>query len=117
MTLIYGTSVGWTAPNIILFQSEKSPVGKLTTDELSPIPALLCVGGVIGTIIFGWATDKMGRKNILLFLALPEIVAFVLVLVGDHVYYIYAFRFLAGMFGGGFLVVVPIFVSEIADPK
>lgn len=117
LTLIYGISVGWTAPNIILFQSEDSPVGQLSTDELSPITSLLCVGGVLGTLFFGWATDKFGRKYLLLFMAIFEIISLVLILAGNHRYYIYVSRVFAGLFGGGVFVLIPIFVTEISDPK
>ena len=36
--------------------------------------ALLCVGGFIGTIAFGFITEKLGKKVALMILVIPHMV-------------------------------------------
>lgn len=102
---------------MLLFQSEASPIGMMNSDQISLIVSLLCIGGTVGTILFGLCSDVWGRKTMLLLIAIPQIVANVLLIVGTNSYYIYAARFLFGLAGGGGFIVVPIFVSEIAHER
>lgn len=117
LSVLYGISVGWAAPNMILFQSEESPVGVMNADQMSLIVSLLCVGGTLGTIIFGFAADFLGRKTSLILIAVPQLVSNVLLIVGNHYYYIYVARFLFGLAGGGSFIMIPMFVSEISHER
>lgn len=67
----------------------------------------------MGTIIFGCIVDIFGRKIVMISIAIPQIAANILVLIGTHYYYIYVARFLFGLAAGGVFIMVPIFVSEI----
>lgn len=117
MTLIYGISVGWAAPNFILFQSEDSPVGKLQTHQISLIASLICAGGVLGTCFFGWITDIWGRKIVLFLVALPQMLGLLLLAIGDNSVYIYVSRLLLGFGGGGVSILIPVFIAEISSEK
>lgn len=117
LTLIYGISVGWAAPNIVLFQSEDSPIGRLSTDQISLIASLLCAGAVVGTCFFGWISDIWGRKLVLFVVALPQMLGLLLLAIGDNCYYVYASRVLLGFGGGGVSILIPVFVAEISSEK
>lgn len=117
LTLVYGISVGWAAPNIVLFQTPQSPVGQLGTDQISLIASLLCAGGVLGTFFYGWISDIWGRKIVLFFAAVPQMIGLLLLAIGDHCYYIYASRVLLGFGGGGVSILVPVFIAEISSEK
>lgn len=117
LTLIYGISVGWAAPNIVLFQSEDSPIGQLETHQISLIASLLCAGGVLGTFFFGWITDIWGRKLVLFVVALPQMLGLLLLAIGDNCYYVYASRVLLGFGGGGVSILIPVFVAEISSER
>lgn len=117
LSVLYGISIGWAAPNTVLFQSEDSPIGIITSQQTSLIASLLCIGGTAGTIIFGVCSDVFGRKYMLLLTAIPQVIANILLLVGTNYYYIYAARFLFGLAGGGGFILVPIFVSEISHER
>lgn len=73
LSLLYGIALGWPSSNVVLLLSDESPLpsGKLNIDEASWVVGLLCVGGFIGNLLFGYITDKFGRKEPLLSLALP----------------------------------------------
>lgn len=72
----YGGSTGWTSPTIPVLQSPDTPLksGPLSDDQISWIGSLLCVGGLIGTFLFGWICDKYGRKFSISCMAIPQLV-------------------------------------------
>lgn len=102
---------------MLLFQSEASPIGMVTSNQASLIVSLLCIGGVLGTLIFGILSDVWGRKAMLLLLTIPQFVANVLILVGTNINCIYGARFLFGLSGGGAFLLIPIFISEISHER
>lgn len=62
-TFNYGCLAGWMSPILSLLKSEESPFGRPLTDyETSLMASLVCIGGLVGTIFFGFASDKYGRK-------------------------------------------------------
>lgn len=77
LTIAYGTSTGWPSSSFLLLESiENTPLpNALTVDELSWISSLLCVGGIAGTLLFGWLVGYISKKKLLLFTALPQLVS------------------------------------------
>lgn len=67
--------------------------------------SLLSLGGLFGNIIFGFITNRFGRRIPLFFVASLLIVSNVLILFAHHVYYLYVARILAGVFGGAAYVI------------
>lgn len=98
----------------MLFQTEHSPIGIMSSNQISWIASTLCIGGIFGTIIFGLTVDKFGRKIVMICIAIPQIVANILLIIGTNHYYIYCARFLFGLAAGGVFMIVPIFISEIS---
>ena len=76
LALGYGTIVGWTSPFLPVLQSNESPLktGPITLDEASWIGSLLCIGAIIGTLLFGWISERFGTKIAGCINALPIIV-------------------------------------------
>lgn len=102
---------------MLLYSSEDSPIGMLNSHQSSLIVSLLCIGGTAGTIIFGFLADVFGRKWMLLLIAVPQLVANLLILIGTNYYFMFTARFLFGLAGGGCYVLVPMFVSEISHER
>lgn len=77
LTLSYGITAGWSGPNIAILMSDETPLpsGKITMRQASWIASITCVGGTIGSLMFGYITNKLGRKIPLMFLAVPTIVS------------------------------------------
>lgn len=73
----YGVTAGWSSPNIRLLTSDESPLasGSITMEEASWVASLLCVGGVIGNLFFGFVTNAYGRKMPLILIVIPTIVS------------------------------------------
>ncbi|XP_070143279.1 facilitated trehalose transporter Tret1 isoform X3 [Drosophila kikkawai] len=116
MTLTHGIAVGWLSPSLRLLGSDHSPLGDpLTITEASWVGSLIGLGSMTGNIVFGLLIDRLGRKLCMYFLAIPNMMYWILIYTAQDVTYLYAGRFLAGMSGGGCYVVLPIFIAEIAD--
>lgn len=116
-SLTYGISNGWISPNLVSFQTDDSPIGRISQSEAALIVSSLCVGGLLGSIIFGFLADWCGRKKTIVWMALPQILASLLLLFGTHPHYVYMARFFYGLSGGGVFTVLPIFVSEISQER
>ncbi|XP_031622894.1 facilitated trehalose transporter Tret1-like isoform X2 [Contarinia nasturtii] len=112
----YGVVCGWSSPNIVLLTSDESPLssGKITMNEASWSASLICIGGLVGNICFGFITNRFGRKNPLIFITIPVIISWLLILYAQNFYYLAAARLLNGFTGGAIYTIVPPFLSEIA---
>lgn len=117
--LAYGLSTGWTSAAIPLLQSAESPLGcgPISNSEVSLIGSVLTVGGLAGTLMFGYAADEFGRKKSILLTAIPQIVGWILMYFAENASLLIAFRLLAGAAAGGVFTIVPVFVSEISENR
>ncbi len=72
----FGAALAWPSASLLILESEDSPLpsGPITVVEKSLISALMYLGGVLGCIFFGWASNKYGRKYPLMGAALPQLV-------------------------------------------
>lgn len=77
MTFNYGISVGWPSATLPLLRSEETPLpsGALTLFQASCIGSILCIGGAVGQVLFGWIADKYGRKPAMLLTSVPCVVS------------------------------------------
>ncbi|XP_031619245.1 facilitated trehalose transporter Tret1-like [Contarinia nasturtii] len=116
LTIGYGCTCGWTSPSIILLTSDETPLvsGKITMDEASWLAFLICVGGILGNIFFGFITNRFGRKLLLILISIPTNVNWLIIFFASNVYQLYVARIIGGFVGGGVFVIIPLFLSEIA---
>ncbi|XP_011181202.2 facilitated trehalose transporter Tret1 [Zeugodacus cucurbitae] len=119
ITFCNGIGLGWCAPMLAKLQSaSESPLDfTATVQQTSWIGSLVCVGGIIGNVLFGVLLDRIGRKACIYLLAIPHMCFWILVYVAPSIEYLYAARFTSGVTGGGTWVVLPIYIGEIADPN
>lgn len=145
-TIGYGLSVGWMASAFLVYDSDNCPLpsGRVPIEEIAWAASILGIGGLLGTVAVGWIADRVGRKNSLLAMAVPQIVStvllhsfdsrtvfecdmanfvcplqisYLLIIYAQNVYYLYTSRFLTGFVGGAVFVVIPIMVAEIAEDR
>ncbi|CAD7088661.1 unnamed protein product [Hermetia illucens] len=119
ITFSQGHGIAWCAPSLPLLQSENSPLisGPITVEEASWIGSMVCIGGVIGSFLFGVLADQVGRKKALYLLIIPHIGFWLLIMFGTTPVHLYIARLLSGTSGGGAFIVIPIFVADISDNK
>ncbi|XP_034239827.1 facilitated trehalose transporter Tret1-2 homolog [Thrips palmi] len=91
------------------------PGPPVTLEAMSWIVAVLCISCVVGTFIFGWLADVLGRKKAALIGAVPYVVSWLCVIFADEVAWLFIARVLAGLGGGSSLVVCPLYVGETSE--
>lgn len=119
ITLSHGCAIGWISPSIPYLKSSETHLvtGPLTAEDVSWIGALQSVGGVIGTIIFGIITEKLGKRRAFFLLAFPQTCFWLIVFFSTHAYHLYIGRVLAGITGGGAMRTVALYITEISENK
>lgn len=70
-----------------------------------------------GTLIFGATAAKFGKKVTLILLVMPNVTAWIIILMSEHIEHIYIARVMQGITGGGMLRTVPLFIAEISENK
>ncbi|XP_025405231.1 sugar transporter ERD6-like 6 [Sipha flava] len=112
--LMAGTTLGWSSPMMEYLVNDKSPV-YLTSSEESWMVTLIDVGNVVLSIPAGLMMDGIGRK-MSVYLTVPITLAgWILILIADHVWYLYVARFLHGCAMAISLIVSPSYVGEMAS--
>lgn len=77
ITLSHGCAIGWLSPFLPYLLSNDSHLnsGALTVEEASWVGSVLCVGGVLGSIFYGYLNGLIGKKYSLLLLVPPHLVS------------------------------------------
>lgn len=114
MALSVGTTLAWTSPVLPQLSKESSWL-VITTEEGSWIGSLLALGAILGAVPSGPMADKFGRKRTLLLLAAPFLLSWVIIIFASKLWLIYVARFIVGAAVGAACVVVPTYISEIAE--
>lgn len=81
------------------------------------IGSFVTLGGMTMCIPTGFLCDLIGRKKTLLFLILPFVVGWSLILFAKSVIMIYLGRLITGMAAGASCVAAPLYTSEIAESE
>lgn len=140
----YGASIGWASPGMIVLQSNETTLttGPLTKADSSWIQSIFMIGGLFGSILYGWvslicfifadiyvnlfvvvvafllqSTEAFGRKNSLISISIVQISSWILIIIAQSSFLFFISRFFAGLAGGGLYIVVPLYVSEISEDR
>ncbi|KAH8368900.1 hypothetical protein KR200_001005 [Drosophila serrata] len=115
-TFSHGLGVGWMSPVMRDLQTDQSPLDfPVLVDEVSWIGSLVGIGSVMGNLLAGSLQDRIGRKLVLFATAVPNTIFWFLIYFVQSVEFLYIGRLMAGMTGGASYVILPTFISEIAD--
>lgn len=115
-TFAMGTLLGWTSPAGDELM-DKSSFFHFSNSQMSWIGAFMAIGAAAVVVPIGFLTDKFGRKNLLLFLTLPFLIGWSLIIWAKSAEMFCIGRFITGMAGGAFTVIVPIYIGEIAENR
>lgn len=65
--------------------------------------------------LFGKSSDVIGRKWTLIFISVTEMIFYIVLALSNNIYYVYLARFIQGLCFSLNLVVMPLFIAEIAE--
>lgn len=114
MAIGAGTALAWTSPVLPELYKETSWL-VITKEQGSWISSLLALGAIAGAVPSGPMADKLGRKRTLLLLTAPFLLSWVIIIFASRLWLIYLARFIIGAAVGAACVVVPTYISEIAE--
>lgn len=115
-TFATGTIIGWTSQI-----SKELMDGKLgfpiTEDNLGWIASFNLLSAGLMALISGSLCDVVGRKRLLLILAIPLTIGWLLIYWATNIEMVYIGRFLTGMVGGANCALFAVYSNEIASNK
>uniref|UniRef100_A0AAG5D9P6 Major facilitator superfamily (MFS) profile domain-containing protein n=1 Tax=Anopheles atroparvus TaxID=41427 RepID=A0AAG5D9P6_ANOAO len=120
INLSHGAALGWVSPYLPVLMSTEQPLletGPVTVEQGSWIGSILCLGALFGAFLYGYLVEKIGIKRTLQALVVPHSGFWILTYLATSVHQLYLARFLAGVSGGGIIVVFPLFIADISDKK
>ncbi|XP_016964742.1 facilitated trehalose transporter Tret1 [Drosophila biarmipes] len=117
ISISYGAFCGWPSSSFLELSSENSPLdtGPLSPKDQGWVASNICLGGLFGTFFFTWLSDKIGRKWSLMWMALPNLLGWVIIPFARNPMHLIVARFIGGAAGGGCFTVIPIYISELAS--
>lgn len=119
IALAHGCAIGWLSPSLPYLRSTETHLtsGPASSEDVSWIGSSICVGGFVGTIIFGSIAQKFGKKVALIMLVVPHLTMWTLIFFSTHIHQLFIARVLGGLTGGGMLRTVSLYNAEISEPK
>lgn len=106
--IIYGYDNGVIGGAQIFFQTELG----LSTQQTELVVTAIVYGEVVGAIIAGMVTNKIGRKKSMILLTIGYCVFGILSALSVDMWMLFASRFFLGVAVGISLIAVPVFVAE-----
>ncbi|GAB0090688.1 hypothetical protein DMENIID0001_054390 [Sergentomyia squamirostris] len=117
--IVTGITLGWSSPVFPLLISDETPLpdGPISVQEASLITAIFYLSGCVGALVFGRLADYVGRKWAIILSAVPQFVAYILILFAQNGTHLLISRALSGLASNAQFIIVPIFLSEISETK
>lgn len=110
--------LAWSSPMLERLEStgDDNPLSApISATAKSWIGSLLALGAAFGPFPFAFIQDKFGRKNALLIIAIPFIIAYLMSAFATHVAMFYVLRIVAGISVAGVFTVLPTYIAEVSD--
>ncbi|XP_023017668.2 facilitated trehalose transporter Tret1 [Leptinotarsa decemlineata] len=111
-----GMTIGWTAPMIPYFMSEKTHI-KMTRSQADWLENFPLIGSIVGLPFTMHLVDKIGRRKSLMFSAFVMTLCWIVIAVADRVEYLYVARAVKGFGLNIAYVAAPMYVGEISHKK
>ncbi|XP_018338089.1 PREDICTED: facilitated trehalose transporter Tret1-like [Trachymyrmex septentrionalis] len=118
-SLSVGLNMGWASPSMSLLMNGDDagyPV-RLNLEEISWVASLLTLGAVPGCIISALTVNIIGRKNTMLFSAVPSVIGWLLIVFATSSPDLFISRFLSGLAMGMHTSITPMYLGEISPAK
>ncbi|CAH1375887.1 facilitated trehalose transporter Tret1-like [Tenebrio molitor] len=119
LPFIVGVVSAWSSsviPHLENDDLDQIPIGrKINQTEASWIGSLTAMGAIFSSLIFGYFTQKIGRKAMGIIVILPFFIAFLITAFANIIELFYIGRILMGFGTGGMFFASPIYLVEIAE--
>ncbi|XP_017128404.1 facilitated trehalose transporter Tret1-2 homolog isoform X1 [Drosophila elegans] len=114
-----GTLLGWTSPagTEIVDNDDGGYDFPVDKTQFSWVGSAMTLGAACVCIPIGFLINLIGRKWTMLFLVLPFILGWAMLIWATNVGMLYASRFILGIAGGAFCVTAPMYTGEIAQKE
>nr|CAD7464007.1 unnamed protein product [Timema tahoe] len=112
-----GNVVGWVSPSLPFLQSDHSPLagGPISDESASWVGSIACLGGLAAVPIFTYLSTRHSRKVTGYLAGVLLVPSWLIILYTDSERSLFAARFIAGLSWGGGVILVSLFISEVAE--
>lgn len=111
-----GLHFGWPSPSIPKLL-ERELKFRVNAEEISYVVMIAPFGYLLSGPFSVFIVDRIGRKSSLLLIAIPQILAWLLIAYADGITILYIARIIAGAAEGAVFTVLPMYACEISEPK
>ncbi|EFN76078.1 Sugar transporter ERD6-like 6 [Harpegnathos saltator] len=115
LMLQMGLSLAWNSPYIAYLTSPESYIS-MTMKEASWVVSLINFGRIFGAIFGSVSVSYLGSKTTILINSFPIAMCWILTIAANRVEWLYAARFLVGIYIGMTYSSFSLYLAEIADP-
>lgn len=107
---------GWCSPAVLILTSTSSPI-PMSIEAVSILCIIPSVVGIVSSPIIGKLVDSIGRKPIVVIVAILQALSWILIACADSLTMLCAARVLVGITDAGTYTCVPIYVAETVETK
>lgn len=116
MAISAGLHFGWPSPAIPKLLNQELEF-QVTEDDASYIVMIGPLGYILSSPFSMVIIDKIGRKTSILLTAMPQIIAWLLIVNSTSITSLYIARIVAVAAEGALFTVQPLYICEISKPK
>lgn len=110
-----GTALAWTAPVLPQLSVDEDDPLYMTVDRRTWTSSLLAIGALVSALPSGFIADVIGRKYTAIVMDIPFIISWASIIFANAPGWLYFGRFMMGISVGSFCVIIPMYISEIAE--
>lgn len=114
-TFTNGILFSWSSPFALVISKDKENYN-ITEDEAAYFIVFQPLGMAFASLFFFKIADLLGRKNSLLFLSVPHVIAWIIIIFAKSKWHFYASRFISGIGDAVMYCTVPPYIGEITTP-
>lgn len=114
--LTAGILFAWTSPSIPQLISKEYP-GDITIEEASYLTVIPPLAAILGSPVFPYLMNKIGRKKTLLLMFITQTVVWIMIMFAESIYTFYISRFINGFGDACLYTVLPTYIGEVTTPS
>ncbi|XP_049958341.1 facilitated trehalose transporter Tret1-like [Schistocerca serialis cubense] len=116
--MMSGMVMSWSSPAL-------GKLGLWSSEEESWAGSLAALGAAFGPWVGGWGADRLGRRGVLLWSAVPATLGWAMLMAAEHpdlphdgkIGLLYAARLISGAAVGAVYVALPMYIGEMSQPS